>query len=271
MRSCCQNRIELFRHPTPYSQYSSVINQTCTAIARRLIDVDTVGLRLCNSCWYARQLLDILQSVMNAAADWFSLSGSTIMSFHFCAIFTGCVHRRESNTVWRCWRSVVNMEWLYHTFHRNSGVRLTLFRTTPAVVNDSTGRAYNDEAFYDRRPCVWSCGCTRMEWSVATCQLLPSQCRCLIAEETWKRSSFCAPIKTFSCIVVFRRLCCVFIIHIFLYCDYEVFWIYVSLMPFAFTLHCSFTHTIQASLLRDQLYRGDLGHAQITVLNLKNV
>jgi len=47
------------------------------------------------------QLLGRLQSVMNAAARLFF--GSTIMSLRFCAIFTGCVHRKVANTVWRRW------------------------------------------------------------------------------------------------------------------------------------------------------------------------
>jgi len=42
----------------------------------------------------SRQLLHTLRSFMNAA-DWFSLSGSTIMSLRLCAIFIGCMHRRN--------------------------------------------------------------------------------------------------------------------------------------------------------------------------------
>jgi len=48
--SCCQHSIELFHHPTPSLQYSSVSHQTGSAIARRLIGVNTVGLLQHNSC-----------------------------------------------------------------------------------------------------------------------------------------------------------------------------------------------------------------------------
>jgi len=62
---------------------------------------------------------------------------SMFMSLRCCAIFTGCIHRRESNAVWRCWRSVVNMEWLHRTCHQSVW---HCFLTTPAVVDDGTGQ-----------------------------------------------------------------------------------------------------------------------------------
>ena len=47
--SCCQNRIELFRHPTPNSQHPSISHEAGTANARCLIGVDAIELRQCNS------------------------------------------------------------------------------------------------------------------------------------------------------------------------------------------------------------------------------
>jgi len=65
-------------------------------------------------CWHgwttAAQLLlvcrvsyskDVSPSCITQPLDWCPLSGSTIMSLRFWATFTGCMHRRESNTVWR--------------------------------------------------------------------------------------------------------------------------------------------------------------------------
>jgi len=122
-----------------------------TAIIRRLIGVDTVGLRQRNSCWSAASATPhrLKFVMMNAVARLVSLSGSTIMSLRFCAIFTGCVHRREPSTVWRCLRSVVNMESLHRTCHRSSSMRLTLYP------DDTCGRQQRH----------WSClGRNRWPW-----------------------------------------------------------------------------------------------------------
>jgi len=65
--------------------------------------------------------------------DRFSMSESMINHVTpFCANFTGCVHCRESNTGWRCWCSIVNMEWFLvpRTYYPSSGVHLTLFLDT---------------------------------------------------------------------------------------------------------------------------------------------
>jgi len=113
------------------------------------------------------------------------------------------MHRRESNTVWRCWRSVVNTELLYRTRQWSSSVHLTLF---PDETCDCQWRH-------------WSClGRNVQQLATVRSQLQPHTCgivcrrllishrRCLISEENWKRNSICALIPIFNCIVVLQLL-----------------------------------------------------------------
>ena len=131
MRShiCCQNRIELFRHPTPNSQHPSISHEAGTANARCLIGVDAIGLRQCNSRRSASPATRQTQVRHECSRQTGLLcpevrscdSASARSSLH------GYVHRRESNTVWRCWRSVVNKVRLHCTCHLSSSACLMLF------------------------------------------------------------------------------------------------------------------------------------------------
>jgi len=123
--------------------------------------LDTVVPRQCNSCL-----------LLDRPLAWFFLSGSLIISLRFCAIFIGCVHCRESNTVWRRWRSVVNIKWLLYTCHWSYGVRLALFPEDNCVrlIVPRTKRSTN------RRSCVSSCGHARVKQSVAGCYSVIVSC-----------------------------------------------------------------------------------------------
>jgi len=110
--SCCHTRIELFRRPTLSSTHPSVIHQASISLLRNnsLFHGWTTATRLL-PVRHVSYSTDLSLS-WTQPPDCFSMSGSTIMSLRFCATFTGCVYRRESNTVWRCWRYVFGMEWL---------------------------------------------------------------------------------------------------------------------------------------------------------------
>jgi len=139
--------------------------------------------------------------------DWLSLSGSMIiiMSLCFCAIYTGCVHSGEFNTVWRCWRSVVNMEWLHRTGHRSSG------RQRQHWSNSAAGA--DDETLNNRRPCVSSCG--RMHVEQACRWLLPVMVAVYFQRKT-EKGTLSALLSRHLIVLLFCRCwCCVFIFHFF--------------------------------------------------------
>jgi len=132
--SCCQNRIE------SYAKFASFVGHSPGPYCNRLYVLQS--LLVLTRLDY--ELRNSYQSAMSATRqttichavcslpwmqllDWISLSRSTIMSLRFCVIFTNCVHCRESDTVWRFWCFVVNIEWLHCTRHRSFGMRLTFF------------------------------------------------------------------------------------------------------------------------------------------------
>jgi len=71
---------------------------------------------------------------------------------------------------------------------------LRRFWTTPLVVNDGTGR----EMFNNRRPCVSSCGRTRVDLSVADrCPVV------VLFQRKTENGNLFIPISTFNCICCF--------------------------------------------------------------------
>jgi len=163
---------------------------------------------------------------MNAAVDWFSLSGSTTMSLHFCA-WSSLVARTTESRIPSGGAGVPLSTWNGSLAPVIGARRASdivsgwhLRSSTTALVNDGTGRAWDKliqqstTVRFQLRPLVV---CPRLS---------PSHRHCLISEEN---TELIALLSRHSIVLLFHhQWCSVLNIHICLYRDLEVLRNYTS-------------------------------------------